>query len=193
MLRPQPKCGCRELRRVINYGPLNRPRVAGVAHLSARKRSYQFHQRWGATSEFHYRRRVQQILRTSQNAGIQARRRADTSQNASGHRRTLWKTRRTWIVLPTRRYGTMYGVLGITSSRVPGTRPGRPISGLLGSNVSTLRTIWSATRCAAAGSSCAMSARNAARSAIASGDQIGFMTSWAPASRSRFPRKRPNP
>jgi hypothetical protein len=32
------------------------------------------------------------------------------------------------------------------------TRP--PHSGLLGSNVSTLRMIWSATRCAAAGSSC---------------------------------------
>jgi hypothetical protein len=29
----------------------------------------------------------------------------------------------------------MYGVFGIASSRVPGTLPGRPISGLLASNV----------------------------------------------------------
>jgi hypothetical protein len=28
-------------------------------------------------------------------------------QKASGHRRAPWKTRKTWIVLPTTRYGTM--------------------------------------------------------------------------------------
>ena len=31
--------------------------------------------------------------------------------------------------------GTIYGVFGTTSSRVPGTRPARSISGLLGRNV----------------------------------------------------------
>ncbi len=53
-----------------------------------------------------------------------------SSSKVLGYRRAPWKTRKIWIVLPTRRYGTMNGVLGITSSRVPGTRPGRPISGL---------------------------------------------------------------
>jgi hypothetical protein len=66
-------------------------------------------------------------------------------KKVSGHRPAPWKTRRIWIVLPTSRYGTINGVLGITSSRVPGTRPGRPISGLLGSRVSTLWRMWSAT------------------------------------------------
>src|SRR5271167_4730306 len=49
-------------------------------------------------------------------------------QSVSGHRRAPWKSRRIWTVLPTKRYGTIKGVFGITSSRVPGTRPGRPIS-----------------------------------------------------------------
>lgn len=54
---------------------------------------------------------------------------ADTSQKASGHRRALWKTRRTWIMLPTRQYGTMYGVLGITSRACPELDPAVPFQG----------------------------------------------------------------
>jgi hypothetical protein len=63
---------------------------------------------------------------------------ASWRQKLSGQRRALWKTRRIWITLPSRRYGAMKGVLGITNSRVPGTLPGRPISVLFGSSTSTL-------------------------------------------------------
>src|SRR5260370_36121814 len=46
--------------------------------------------------------------------------------------------RRRCMEVRTTRYGTMNGVLRLRSSRVPGTRRGRPISGLLGSNVSNI-------------------------------------------------------
>lgn len=56
-------------------------------------------------------------------------------QKWSGHRRAPWYTLRISSVLPVIWYGTMNGVRGTTSSRVPATRPGRPWCGISVSEV----------------------------------------------------------
>lgn len=60
----------------------------------------------------------------------------------------------------------LYGVLGMTSSRVLGARPVRPIQELSRSNCSTFCRMCSAIHCAAAGSSSAIYARSDLRSSI---------------------------
>ena len=72
-----------------------------------------------------------------------------------GHRRAPWKTRRISIASPCIRYGTMYGVPAITSSRVPGQRPGRPLSPRLPRASTAWRMRWT-VRAAASGLSAAI-------------------------------------
>ena len=78
--------------------------------------------------------------------------------NRSGHRWAPCKIVMIWTMPPLTRYGTMYGVPAMTSSRVSSTRPGRPIAGEVAKRRTAVR-IRSMTRVAADGLSKAMRSR----------------------------------
>lgn len=78
--------------------------------------------------------------------------------NLSGHRWALCSMVIICTTPPFTRYGTIYGVRGMTSSRVPGTRPGRPRPGDAAKRVTAAR-IRSIMRSAAVGFSAAMRSR----------------------------------
>jgi hypothetical protein len=81
--------------------------------------------------------------------------------------------------------------VGMTSSRVPGTRPGAPSRGSSERRFSTQYRMWRATRLAAAESCSAMCARSEMRSWIDSGDHMSVIHPMATDAHGSSPTMQP--